>query len=724
MKVKGPWQLRHTIAFATIVLVAIIGASVLLAGNASAQASVARQEQLNVHNDYYISSNCTEGYMTYQQAAGATYTPFATATPVPTAACGLNWRPVTSPNAGTGSNYLNGVAAVSSDDVWAVGYYYNGVVDQTLTLHYTEGDWTVVPSPNVGMGHNHLTAVAAISVDDVWAVGYYHTGGVDKTLTLHYTGGQWTVVSSPNVGTGHSRLTAVAAVSTDDVWAVGHYFTGNSGTNDQTLTLHYSGGQWAVVSSPNVGPSPNILTGVAAASADDVWAVGYYHDGHDQTLTLHYTGGQWTVVSSPNVGPSINILSGVAAVSADDVWAVGSYFDTGGNPGERTLTLHYTNGQWGVVSSPNAEAEHSHLSAVSAVSADDVWAVGYSYEFGCMCLDGSDGSPHSYQTLTLHYIDGAWTVVSSPNVGANDNYLTGVAAVSADDVWAVGHYFPAFDPQTLTLHYSDPLCATSTPGTSTATNTAVVPSATSIKTPSPTETAVDPSATPEPSSTPVEPTPCALEYTDVPSTNTFYQFVRCIACMGIVSGYACGGDGEPCDEDNNPYFRPNVSVTRGQIAKIVSNAAGYDEDPGDQVYEDVPLSNTFYQWINRLSMRGHIGGYPCGGEGEPCGANNLPYFRPFADATRAQLAKIVSNAAGLGDTGADQIFTDVAPDNAFYVWIQRLASRGIMGGYTCGGEGEPCDDENRPYFRPYNNVTRGQASKIVAGAFYPNCQTP
>jgi hypothetical protein len=210
----------------------------------------------------------------------------------------------------------------------------------------------------------------------------------------------------------------------------------------------------------------------------------------------------------------------------------------------------------------------------------------------------------------------------------------------------------------------------------------------------------------------------------VPSTHTFYQFVRCIACRGIVTGYACGGDGEPCDEDNNPYFRPNVSVTRGQIAKIVSSAAGYDEDPGDQVYEDVPSSNVFYQWINRLSMRGHMGGYPCGGEGEPCGVGDLPYFRPFANATRAQLAKIVSNAAGLGDTGAEQIFTDVPPDNIFYAWIQRLASRDIMGGYACGGEGEPCDDQNRPYFRPYNNVTRGQTSKIVAGAFFPNCETP
>jgi hypothetical protein len=47
-----------------------------------------------------------------------------------------------------------------------------------------------------------------------------------------------------------------------------------------------------------------------------------------------------------------------------------------------------------------------------------------------------------------------------------------------------------------------------------------------------------------------------------------------------------------------------------------------------------------------------------------------------------------------------------------------------MSGYPCGGPGEPCDPQQRPYFRWGNPVTRGQASKIVANTFYPNCQTP
>jgi uncharacterized delta-60 repeat protein len=258
------------------------------------------------------------------------------------------------------------------------------------------------------------------------------------------------------------------------------------------------------------------------------------------------------------------------------------------------------------------------------------------------------------------------------------------------------------------------------PPTATPTRT---PTRTATPTPSVTGTPPTATPTPPPSSTP---TACALQFTDIPVTNTFYSFVRCLACRTIISGYQCGGEGEPCDPNNNSYFRPNVNVTRGQIAKIVSNSAGYSEDPNPQIYEDVLPNNTFYQWINRLSRRGHMGGYPCGTvDAEPCSPpDNHPYFRPFADATRGQLAKIVSNAAGFNDTPPGQIFADVPPEHGFFVWIQRLASRGIMGGYPCGGEGEPCDDQNRPYFRPFNNVTRGQTSKIVAGAFFPNCQTP
>jgi hypothetical protein len=146
-----------------------------------------------------------------------------------------------------------------------------------------------------------------------------------------------------------------------------------------------------------------------------------------------------------------------------------------------------------------------------------------------------------------------------------------------------------------------------------------------------------------------------------------------------------------------------------------------------QSFEDVPPSNTFYTWIEQLYGIGAIGGYECGGPGEPCGGSNLPYYRPGANVTRGQFTKIVSNAAGFTDPAPNTYtFTDAPVGSTFHVYIERLLLNrpGVMGGYACGGVGEPCDDQNRAYFRVGANLTRGQTSKIVANTFFPNCQTP
>jgi fibronectin-binding autotransporter adhesin len=225
------------------------------------------------------------------------------------------------------------------------------------------------------------------------------------------------------------------------------------------------------------------------------------------------------------------------------------------------------------------------------------------------------------------------------------------------------------------------------------------------------------------------PVSCTMQFADIPETGagaTFYSFVQCLACRNIISGYACGGPGEPCNSNNDKYFRPGVNVTRGQISKMVALAADLSGSTGDQIFEDVPPTSPFYETIQQLASRSYIGGYPCGAvAGEACvGPLNRPYFRPGNNTTRAQLSKIVSQSAHFNDAPGDQQFSDVPPTNPFFAWVNRLAARSIISGYTCGGPGEPCDAQQRPYLRPNSNVTRGQTSKIVASTFFPGCETP
>jgi hypothetical protein len=202
-----------------------------------------------------------------------------------------------------------------------------------------------------------------------------------------------------------------------------------------------------------------------------------------------------------------------------------------------------------------------------------------------------------------------------------------------------------------------------------------------------------------------------MQFSDVLEGSTFYPYVRCLVCRGIVSGYSDG------------TFRPNNNVTRGQIAKMVSNAAGFADDPGTQIYDDVPPGSTFYAPINRLSHRGIVSGYPCPDPGEACMPTDASFFRPEANATRGQLSKIVSNSAGFNEGINSQTFEDVPSGSPFYVWIERLATRSIMGGYACGGQGEPCGTSNQPYFRPAVEITRGQTAKLVANTFFPACRS-
>jgi len=205
-----------------------------------------------------------------------------------------------------------------------------------------------------------------------------------------------------------------------------------------------------------------------------------------------------------------------------------------------------------------------------------------------------------------------------------------------------------------------------------------------------------------------------MQFTDVPEGSTFYPFIRCLACRGIVSGY------------DDHTFRPGNSVTRGQLSKIVSNSAGFNEAHSTQQFEDIPVSHTFYIYIARLYSRGIIAGYPCGGPSEPCEPGNLPYFRPGANATRGQITKIDANAAGYIDPPVGRQFQDVPPGSTFYTYTYQLVTRSIMSGYPCGvAPAGPCvAPGNLPYFLPNNNATRGQIAKIVANTFFPDCTTP
>ncbi|HYO48840.1 MAG TPA: LamG-like jellyroll fold domain-containing protein [Chloroflexia bacterium] len=195
-------------------------------------------------------------------------------------------------------------------------------------------------------------------------------------------------------------------------------------------------------------------------------------------------------------------------------------------------------------------------------------------------------------------------------------------------------------------------------------------------------------------------------FTDVPPSNTFYDAITYLASIDVVSGYS----------DNT--FRPNNNVTRGQASKMIANAVGlYDTVSGtQQTFQDVPPTNPFWVYIERMAARGYANGYPCGGPGEPCDSQNRPYFRWGNNVTRNQLAKILVLANQYELVAPDDPhFQDVPANNAFYSYVETAYQKGLIAGYPCGTNVyEPCvAPDNKPYFRGGANATRGQLSKMV-----------
>ncbi|HEX9988648.1 MAG TPA: S-layer homology domain-containing protein [Chloroflexia bacterium] len=129
---------------------------------------------------------------------------------------------------------------------------------------------------------------------------------------------------------------------------------------------------------------------------------------------------------------------------------------------------------------------------------------------------------------------------------------------------------------------------------------------------------------------------------DPTTNNTFWLYIERMAQRGYVSGYPCVPGVDCVLPGNKPYFRWGNSITRNQLAKMLVKANQYASIyPASAHFQDVPADNDFYAYVETAYDKGLIGGYLCV-PGVDCMPGNKPYFRGGANATRGQLAKMVT----------------------------------------------------------------------------------
>jgi hypothetical protein len=343
---------------------------------------------------------------------------------------GAIWQIVPSPNPGTFPTLL-AVGASSTSDAWTAGYYANSTNSAYFSLaeHWNGSAWAVVPTPNPFGSENILNAVADLSPANAWAVGYSvdnsnYYNPVYHPLAEHWNGTGWSAVPAATDSNGLADvLSGVAAASATDVWAVGNHFDATIGGYDG-LIEHWNGSRWGIVPSPT---STYNLSSVAVISASDVWAAGENSTG-GQPVFEHWDGKTWTALSGPPISAAYVSVSGITAVSTSDVWAVGSTRGTARGAPYQTLSEHWNGTAWSIVPSPNPVTGNDVFIQAAAISRGDVWAVGYDY-----------GSTGGASPLVANWDGTKWHVVSTPvPSGTQYNELAAVAALSTGTVWAVG----------------------------------------------------------------------------------------------------------------------------------------------------------------------------------------------------------------------------------------------------------------------------------------------
>lgn len=302
-------------------------------------------------------------------------------TPIPPACQPSPWKQydTRSPDL---ADTLTSVVAVSANDAWAVGASaklpptgskksYNLSDFTTLIEHWDGKRWQIVQSPNGASGNGRLIGVAAVSANDVWAVGSSASPQGRYTLIEHWNGRQWSVVSSPN-GNGDNELNAVAAVSANDVWAVGRA--------NSPLMEHWDGKTWSIV--PGARGISGALADITVISAKDIWAVGTMQTKTKWSgLIEHWDGMHWTLLPSP---PTSTYLIKVSALSTHDVWILEyAQLNPPVLANQTMLLEHWDGHKWDQVPAPQISPnDHGELSDIAAVAPQNVWAVGFTLSHG------------------------------------------------------------------------------------------------------------------------------------------------------------------------------------------------------------------------------------------------------------------------------------------------------------------------------------------------------
>jgi hypothetical protein len=322
--------------------------------------------------------------------------------------CTPRWRSVVS----APGPYLNDIAALSPTNVWAVGWTSRGSQRSPAIVHWNGSRLEAKGAFRPQSTDAELDGVAAVSTNDVWAVG----SDGNRPVVEHWDGVRWRVVGIPHLKRA-GWLSDIVALSPTNAWAVG----GSPGARVLIVLVHWDGHAWDVVATRREGA----LSAVGGAVGAGVWAVGtqgfYGSVNNESPLAIHWNGRHWqefpaVMRADTDLGyEDSNDLAGIDVVSATEAWATH-------NSVVRADIQRWDGHRWAM---KHVFPQKSQLLDVAALSRNDVWAVG---------LRGSYESPHP---LIVHWNGRFWRAQDEP-LSRLRATLSSLSALSPSEIWAAG----------------------------------------------------------------------------------------------------------------------------------------------------------------------------------------------------------------------------------------------------------------------------------------------
>lgn len=286
------------------------------------------------------------------------------------------WQTVPGPAVpGGDSANLLGVSMPGPASGWAVGFTLpnspTGGNFHPLLARWDGRRWQAARLPAGATGTGRLDGIAALSASNAWAVGAATTANASAPLIIHWNGRQWArVPAAPVPGYATTELLGVAAASPSNAWAVGE--AENTANQLRTVTEHWNGRTWTLVPSPSLG-NLSALSGIAVSGNHQAWAAGGSFARTTRPFVLHWNGHTWQRAATPRAA-NVN-LNSVVAVSPDQVWAVGDAIARNGL--RRPYALRWNGHAWRSVPVPAGPARDGRqLTSVTVLRGGHLAAVG------------------------------------------------------------------------------------------------------------------------------------------------------------------------------------------------------------------------------------------------------------------------------------------------------------------------------------------------------------